>query len=99
MTVHLRMEGFQPETEDRWDIYALQEELRNVIKKKKLGAFDGNEIAEDEAVLFMSGPDGEVMFAGIELVLRANPLCRNAIAKISRSDADSLTLIREVSIA
>lgn len=97
VTVHLRAESLLPEIRERWDIFTLQEDLRQLIKRKKLGSFDGNEIGDDEAILFISGPDGEAVFRGIEPVLRACPLCRGGVARISPSASGSPE--REVSLS
>jgi hypothetical protein len=95
VTVHLRANSSSTEVHGRGDIYALQDELRQLLQKNKLGSFDGNEIGEDEAVLFLSGQDGEAVFGAIEPVLRACPLCRGGFVRISRCDSGSSE--REVS--
>lgn len=84
VTVHLFENYLSSVNSERWDIFALQEDLRRVIKKEKLGSFDGNEIGAEEAVLFMSGPDAEAIFRTIEPLLRACPLCQGGIARIKR---------------
>lgn len=84
LMVHLPWQEIPSEAHDRFDIYALQEDLRKVIKRKRLGVFDGNELSSEEAVLFMYGADAEALFSGIESLLRSNPLCKNARIVIRR---------------
>jgi hypothetical protein len=45
-----------------------------------IGVFDGNEFAANglEGTLFVYGSDADRLFEGIEMTLRASPLCRNA---------------------
>ncbi len=64
------------------EVYALEDQLERVIQDGRLGEFDGNEFGPDETTLFMYGPDAERLFAGIEPVLRAHPLCHGARAVI-----------------
>ena len=66
------------------DLATIEDRLREAIEKDGLGEFDGNEIGETETTLYMYGPDAERLFAGIELTLRAYPLCKNARVVIRR---------------
>jgi hypothetical protein len=58
----------------------LEAELAEVVMRLGIGVFDGNEFASTgmEGTLFMYGPDADKLFEGIEMTLRASPLCRNA---------------------
>jgi hypothetical protein len=76
------------------DLATLEDELIAVIELEKLGEFDGNEIGPAETTLFLYGPDAEKLFKGVELVLRANPLCQNA--RISIRTGGPGAAVREV---
>ena len=95
--VRLRGNGLPAEVYEKHDISTLQDQLREVIKKKKLGEFDGNEFGPEETVLYMYGPDAEQLFAGVESVLRAYPLCKEGVAVIRRGPPGAPA--REVSLA
>jgi hypothetical protein len=60
------------------DLYTLEDQLIAVIEREALGEFDGNEIGEEGAVIFMYGPDAERLYAGVEATLRSCPLCEGA---------------------
>jgi len=60
------------------DLDTIERELERIIETRHLGEFDGNAVGETGATLFMYGPDGERLFAGVEAALRAYPLCKNA---------------------
>lgn len=66
------------------DLAPLEDQLIQVIEKRSLGDFDGNEIGKDGTVLYMHGRDAEKLFSGIESALRAYPLCQNARVLIRR---------------
>jgi hypothetical protein len=95
--VHLRGSGLAEEVYEKYDVSTLQDQLREVIRKKKLGEFDGNEHGPEETVLYMYGPDADLLFAGVESVLRAYPLCKEGVAVIRRGPPGSPE--REVSLA
>jgi hypothetical protein len=61
-----------------YDLDTIETELRSIIDAKRLGEYDGNEIGETGATLFMYGPDGDQLFTAIEAALRAYPLCKHA---------------------
>jgi hypothetical protein len=58
----------------------LEAELAEVVMRLGIGVFDGNEFAANglEGTLFVYGSDADRLFEGIEMTLRASPLCRNA---------------------
>ena len=60
------------------DLSSIETELQGIIDAQGLGEYDGNEIGDGGAVLFMYGPDGERLFQGVEAALRAYPLCKKA---------------------
>jgi hypothetical protein len=60
----------------------LQESLDKLLSKSSLGMFDGNEIGGGELVLYLYGPDAELLFKHIEPTLRADQFCNGARAVI-----------------
>ena len=76
--VHLDGTGLPAAVYKEYALDAIETELASIIDAQRLGEYDGNEIGGTGATLFMYGPDGDRLFAGIEAALRAYPLCRNA---------------------
>jgi len=66
------------EVYERRDVATLEDELVAVLEGSGLGEFDGDEAGPGETALYLYGPDAGALFAGIEPLLRGNPLCRNA---------------------
>jgi len=95
--VRLRGSSLPDEVYEKYDISTLEDQLREAIEKKKLGEFDGNEFGPQETVLYMYGPDAEQLFAGVESVLRAYPLCKEGVAVIRRGPPGAPQ--REVNLA
>jgi hypothetical protein len=63
---------------EKYDLATLEDQLIEAVESQSLGEFDGNEFGPDGAVLYLYAPSAENLFAGIEPVLRAYPLCQNA---------------------
>jgi hypothetical protein len=63
---------------EKYDLATLEDQLIETIESQSLGEFDGNEFYPDGAVLYLYAPSAENLFAGVEPVLRAYPLCQNA---------------------
>ena len=82
--VHLDGQTLPAEVYRDHDLLTLEGQLSDAIEAQGLGEFDGNEIGDPGATLFMYGPDAERLFAGIEAILRAYPLCKNARVVIRR---------------
>lgn len=82
--VHLDCKGPPDHIYEQYDLATIEDRLIKVIKHAQLGEFDGNEMAPDEATLYMYGPDAEKLFAGIESTLREYPLCQGARVEIRR---------------
>jgi hypothetical protein len=95
--VRLRGSSLPAEVYEKYDVSTLEDQLRDAIEQKGLGEFDGNEFGAEETVLYMYGPDAERLFAGIESVLRAYPLCKEGVAVIRRGPPGSPQ--REVNLA
>lgn len=70
------------EGEDFDIMLQVSDKLTEVIERTNVGMFDGNEIGGDETVLFMYGPDAELLFKHIEPILRDDEFCRGAKAII-----------------
>src|SRR5438477_8263438 len=66
------------------DLASLEESLAEVVERKDLGEFDGDEIGEGSAQLFFYGRDAEQLFGGIEDTLRRCALCRGGRIVIRR---------------
>ena len=62
----------------QYDLATIEDRLIEVIQRGHLGKFDGNKVRNQTTVLFMSGPDAERLYAGIERTLRNYPLCQRA---------------------
>jgi hypothetical protein len=70
-----------PDSENEKDLstlFALEDQLIEAIAVKDAGEFDGNEVGPDGATLFAYGPDAERLYAAMEPVLNAQPLCDHA---------------------
>ena len=61
-----------------YDLATLEDQLIEAINTHRVGEFDGNEMGNRETTLFTYGPDANKLFAAMEPVLRAYPLCKNA---------------------
>lgn len=72
--VHLRLDddGFGSE-EKRASIHNLQDELAEAIANAEAGEFDGDEFGEGECVLYMYGPNADVLFDAINSILKTSP--------------------------
>jgi len=60
----------------------LQEKLIALLENSPVGMFDGNEVGGGELVIFLYGPDAELLFMHIEPTLRADEFCKGARAVI-----------------
>jgi hypothetical protein len=86
--IYLDTSGLPDEVYEQYDMLTLEEQLTEVVEREQLGVFDGSEYGMDRAALFLLGPDGERLFAGIESTLRAYPLCQGASIVIDNGDPD-----------
>lgn len=60
------------------DLSTLETELTQVIEQRDVGEYDGNEIGEAGAVLYMYGVNAESLFRAVESTLRSSSHCRGA---------------------
>jgi tetratricopeptide (TPR) repeat protein len=79
-----------------YDLATLEDQLAEAIEPQGLGEFDGNEFGPENVTLFLYGADAEALFAAIEPVLKAYPLCQNARVIIRQGPPGSPE--REVSL-
>jgi hypothetical protein len=76
--VYLDGKTLPKEIYEKYDLSTLEDQLIEAIESQSLGEFDGNEIGPEEIILYMYAPNSEALFAGIEPILLAHPLCQNA---------------------
>jgi hypothetical protein len=65
-------------SEDFDGMMPIHDKLWALLDNSSIGMFDGNEIGGGETVLFLYGPDAELLFTKIEPVLRADEFCKEA---------------------
>ncbi|MCC6670906.1 MAG: hypothetical protein IT458_07590 [Planctomycetes bacterium] len=94
--VHIDGVGLPDHVYEECDLATLEDRLAEALSGQRLGDVDGNEMRETTSVVFMYGPDAERMFASVEPVLRAYPLCQGARVEIRRGPPGSAC--REVRI-
>jgi hypothetical protein len=82
--VHLDGTGLPEHVYKECDLVTIEDRLIEAIDRGRLGEFDGTEVGPTETTLFMYGPDAERLFAAVEGILRAYPLCQGARAQIRR---------------
>lgn len=70
------------EGEDLESSIPVQYALIDALKDESVGMFDGNEVGGGKIVLFLYGPDAELLYQRIEPVLRADSFCLGAKAVI-----------------
>jgi hypothetical protein len=80
--VHLDGVGLPDAVYEEYDLATIEDQLSSAVTRDGTGDFDGNEVGQGGATLFMYGPDAERLFRTVEPVLRAYPLCRGARAVI-----------------
>jgi hypothetical protein len=82
--VHLDGTGLPDHIYHEYDLATIEDRLIEVLERERLGEFDGNEVGQGQATLFMYGPDAERLFNGVEETLRGYPLCQGARVEIRR---------------
>jgi hypothetical protein len=60
------------------DLSTLEDQLIEVLQKKRAGELDGHESGEKETTIFTYGPDADELYAAMESTLKSYPLCKNA---------------------
>ena len=79
-------------------LYALEDELINAIELAQAGEFDGNDFGQGECTFFMYGPDADVLYMVIEVVLQESPLARggHALKRYGPADEPNAREIRVI---
>lgn len=72
--VHLKLaDGKFGDPKERESIIALGDKLNQIIKKKKVGEYDGHEFGQGFATLYMYGPDANKLFDAIIETVKEQP--------------------------
>jgi len=80
--VIVHLQGNDIEAAALSELEALEDLLEHEISRQGVGEYDGNEIGQGEAWLFMYGPDADRLFSAIEPILRRSPLASRALVKL-----------------
>jgi hypothetical protein len=80
--VEIEARGFWKKLLLSTQLWKLEDKLSDALETSGAGEFDGNEIGEDDATLFMYGPDAGRLFSVIEGTLRKSWLCRGARVRL-----------------
>ncbi|HOD84128.1 MAG: hypothetical protein BWX88_02334 [Planctomycetes bacterium ADurb.Bin126] len=79
--VHLPLDDSRFGTQERREaLFQLEDELIEAIELAECGEFDGNEFGEGECVFYMYGPDADVIFMVVEVVLKEFPVAHGGFA-------------------
>lgn len=76
--------------ERREALKALERELIDAIDLAEAGELDGNDFGQAECTFFMYGPDADVLYMVIEVVLQEFPVARGGHAIKRYGPADDL---------
>jgi len=71
MSEHCVKVLFPFEGADLGPVFALEDELTAAIEQVHAGEFDGNEVGDGEAVLYMYGPDADALYAAVAQGIRS----------------------------
>jgi hypothetical protein len=82
--VHLDGTSLPDEVYEENDLVTLEDRIIAAVTEAATGEFDGDELVDAGATIFLYGPDADALFASVEPVLRIHPLCRNARVEIRR---------------
>ena len=74
---------------DECDLSTIEDQLIEIIENNNAGEFDGNEVGEGGATLYMYSPDAERLFSLVEEALRAYPLCAGARVTVRKGPPGS----------
>ncbi len=65
---------------DLTPLFSLEDELERAIFKHKVGEYDGNEVGEGEATLYLYGPDAEALFQAVLPILSTSKIVKGGYA-------------------
>ena len=87
---HAVIVHFEYGQDDLDDLHETEERLRRAVDEAAAGEHDGHEIAVDgsHGVLYLYGPDADVLFATIKPIVLSAPCLKNprAILRYGRAD-------------
>ena len=94
--VHLRLcdAGFGT-LEERKALLILQDQMHEAIVKNSVGVFDGDELGQGECVIFMYGPDANLLYDAIEPLLKSNPVASDGFAIKRYGKADDASVLND----
>ena len=96
--VHLRLDDDRfGSVEKRESIFELQDALKDAIDEAEAGEFDGDEFGQGECILFMYGPNADVLFDTVKPLLVKSPHAKGGFV-IKRYGAATDSKAREVKI-
>lgn len=79
--LHLPLDDAEFGSQERRDaLNALADELIDAIALAEAGEFDGNDFGQGHCTCFMYGPDADILYMVIEVVLREVPVARGGYA-------------------
>jgi hypothetical protein len=86
-----------PYADDNLDaLFKLEEALEQAILAAGAGEFDGNDVGEGEATLYLYGPDADALFDAIFTVLQTSPLLmRGAVIRRYGPPGDGVSELRD----
>lgn len=82
-------------------LFELGDQLEEILKGGEAGAYDGHEIAVDgsDGLLYLYGPDADVLFNAIKATLMASTAIKNAIATLRYGPPEDGVRETQVAIA
>ena len=86
--VHLRLDDNKFGTvQKRALLRGLQDELAEAIEEADAGEFDGDEFGQGECVVYMYGPDADLLYSTIESVLQRSSHAKGGLVVKRYGDA------------
>ena len=81
---HAVIAQFNYNKEDLQPLHDLADRLEKEIEKRKIGVYDGHEIASDysDGFVYMYGPNAEVLFKGVKDILESTDFMNGARVKL-----------------
>ena len=69
MSDHCVRVRFPFSASDLAPVFELEDALTGAIEAADAGEFDGNDVGQDECILYMYGPDADALFQAIQPIL------------------------------
>lgn len=70
-------------------MHALQDELERAVQEANAGILDGDEFGGGECVVYLYGPNAQVLWDAIEPVLEKRPFRKGSYATLRFGPADA----------